>query len=428
MACSSEYDRIKYDVKVQDFGSSWRDGLAFNAMVHNIDSTLVQMDQLKYRTHRENLEHAFTQAETYLGIPKLLDPEDVDVERPDEKSIMTYVAQFFKAYPDAAKRKPSETQISNIPNSYSKTATVFQVINETPKKVSVEELIAKIRSAEQLVSKSLQDSDSSLEEHFMEYNQTCQQYQSFEELLNQLKTEWKETAHSGCRRDSSELEIAEEALKSLQDLIDRWRWQIDNLAPGDFGTVAKWTSQAEQWLKATEDSWYQSTSSNKRRGMAGRPTESWRPSSADPSNSPPSFDRIETLLKEESEIFGLSNHRANSMRDLLSRAVEHQGELMNSEFIDQLGHRLSDALAKEPGYKACLAASKARRGFLDLLYATHFTDTEVGVSLRSRRKASATGLEYRLADWNAVLEGSNTDENRELVQDSLIDYEVSSVN
>ncbi|KAA3680284.1 uncharacterized protein DEA37_0014848 [Paragonimus westermani] len=408
----------KYDVKVQDFGSSWRDGLAFSAMVHNIDSTLVQMDQLKYRTHRENLEHAFTQAETYLGIPKLLDPEDVDVERPDEKSIMTYVAQFFKAYPDAAKRKPSE------------------VIGETPKKVSVEELIAKIRSTEQLVSKSLQDSDSCLEEHFIyslhdstlkEYNQTCQQFQSFEELLNQLKTEWKETAHSGSRRDSSELEIAEEALKSLQDLIDRWRWQIDNLAPGDFGTVAKWTSQAEQWLKATEDSWYQSTSSNKRRGMAGRPTESWRPSSADPPNSPPSFDRIETLLNEESEIFGLSNHRANSMRDLLSRAVEHQGELMNSEFIDQLGRRLSDALAKEPGYAACLAASKARRGFLDLLYATHITDTEVGVSLRSRRKASATGLEYRLADWNAVLEGSNTDENRDLVQDSLIDYEYQGI-
>lgn len=26
---------------------------------------------------------------------------DVDVEKPDEKSIMTYVAQFLKAYPEA---------------------------------------------------------------------------------------------------------------------------------------------------------------------------------------------------------------------------------------------------------------------------------------------------------------------------------------
>lgn len=28
-------------------------------------------------------------------------PVDVDVEKPDEKSIMTYVAQFLKAYPEA---------------------------------------------------------------------------------------------------------------------------------------------------------------------------------------------------------------------------------------------------------------------------------------------------------------------------------------
>ncbi|EGV95950.1 Nesprin-1 [Cricetulus griseus] len=87
-------------IEVKDFGKSWRTGLAFHSVIHAIRPELVDLEKVKSRSNRENLEDAFTIAETQLGIPRLLDPEDVDVDKPDEKSIMTYVAQFLTQYPD----------------------------------------------------------------------------------------------------------------------------------------------------------------------------------------------------------------------------------------------------------------------------------------------------------------------------------------
>jgi len=55
----------------------------------------VDIESLKHATNKTRLETAFRIAQKELDIPRLLDPEDVDVPRPDEKSIMTYVAQFL---------------------------------------------------------------------------------------------------------------------------------------------------------------------------------------------------------------------------------------------------------------------------------------------------------------------------------------------
>uniref|UniRef100_A0A8C7ULC6 Spectrin repeat containing, nuclear envelope 1b n=1 Tax=Oncorhynchus mykiss TaxID=8022 RepID=A0A8C7ULC6_ONCMY len=90
----------KYGIEVKDFGASWRSGVAFHSVVHAIRPDLVDMELVRRRSNRENLEEAFSLAENELGIPRLLDPEDVDVDKPDEKSIMTYVAQFLKHYPN----------------------------------------------------------------------------------------------------------------------------------------------------------------------------------------------------------------------------------------------------------------------------------------------------------------------------------------
>ena len=59
---------------MKDFGQSWRDGHAFNAMIHTIRPELVDMSTLARNTNAVNLESAFSTAETHLGIPRLIDP------------------------------------------------------------------------------------------------------------------------------------------------------------------------------------------------------------------------------------------------------------------------------------------------------------------------------------------------------------------
>ncbi|XP_029900355.1 calmin [Myripristis murdjan] len=89
----------KYGVAVQDFGKSWTSGLAFLAVIKSIDSSLVDMRKSLLRGARENLEEAFRTAHYSLGIPRLLEPEDVTINSPDEQSIMTYVSQFLEHFP-----------------------------------------------------------------------------------------------------------------------------------------------------------------------------------------------------------------------------------------------------------------------------------------------------------------------------------------
>nr|XP_006632315.1 PREDICTED: calmin isoform X1 [Lepisosteus oculatus] len=98
----------KYGVAVQDFGKSWTSGLAFLAIIKAIDPSLVDMRRALEKSQRQNVEDAFRIAHYSLGIPRLLDPEDVTVNSPDEQSIMTYVSQFLEHFPEHEDEEVSE--------------------------------------------------------------------------------------------------------------------------------------------------------------------------------------------------------------------------------------------------------------------------------------------------------------------------------
>ncbi|XP_008579608.1 PREDICTED: utrophin [Galeopterus variegatus] len=106
-------------VNVLNFTTSWTDGLAFNALLHRHKPDLFSWDRVVKMSPIERLEHAFSKAHTYLGIEKLLDPEDVAVQLPDKKSIIMYLTSLFEVLPQQV-TLDALREVETLPRKYKK--------------------------------------------------------------------------------------------------------------------------------------------------------------------------------------------------------------------------------------------------------------------------------------------------------------------
>uniref|UniRef100_A0A8C0KCZ8 Utrophin n=1 Tax=Canis lupus dingo TaxID=286419 RepID=A0A8C0KCZ8_CANLU len=106
-------------VNVLNFTTSWTDGLAFNAVLHRHKPDLFSWDRVVKMSPIERLEHAFSKAQTYLGIEKLLDPEDVAVQLPDKKSIIMYLTSLFEVLPQQV-TLDAIREVETLPRKYKK--------------------------------------------------------------------------------------------------------------------------------------------------------------------------------------------------------------------------------------------------------------------------------------------------------------------
>nr|XP_040050529.1 smoothelin isoform X1 [Gasterosteus aculeatus aculeatus] len=80
-------------VDIQNFSSSWSNGMAFCALVHNFFPESFDYDSLSPSNRRQNFEVAFSTAETCANCMPLLEVEDMMImgNKPDSKCVFTYV-------------------------------------------------------------------------------------------------------------------------------------------------------------------------------------------------------------------------------------------------------------------------------------------------------------------------------------------------
>ncbi|XP_063282499.1 MICAL-like protein 1 [Pelobates fuscus] len=150
-------------VQVSDLSSSFRDGLAFCALIHRHRPDLINFESLSKENVFENNRLAFEVAERELGIPALLDPEDmVSMQVPDRLSIMTYVSQYYNHFrnsnpgtPQLRQTSTSEPSLKTLTEDASTQDAVD--ITNSPSRISLSSTCTLCRQHVHLVQRYLAD-------------------------------------------------------------------------------------------------------------------------------------------------------------------------------------------------------------------------------------------------------------------------------
>lgn len=100
------------NVNITNFSSSWSDGLAFCALIHNFLPDSFDYNKLNSQNRRHNFEMAFDIAYKKAGIMPLLEVDDMLSmgNRPDDRCVFTYVSTIFSRFQARSKNSITTKQ------------------------------------------------------------------------------------------------------------------------------------------------------------------------------------------------------------------------------------------------------------------------------------------------------------------------------
>ncbi|VDN04786.1 unnamed protein product [Thelazia callipaeda] len=202
-----------YNIKLADMDKSWCDGIAFNALIHRVRPELVDMGLVRRNSPKDNLEQAFRLSKEYLHIRPLLNVEDMLCEKPDKRSVITYVSQFIR------------------------TIKYLQPITTSPSLES-HSLIAWIEVA----LNTLRSFHGPLYERYQTYAFLRQQYFEHQSVYFSIR----EHADTLPRDEWNRIEID---WKKIEDLLSEWNNSLKTEMPKKLADLVQWLCAAEQILR-----------------------------------------------------------------------------------------------------------------------------------------------------------------------------------
>merc|ERR1712080_745098 len=111
------------NVRIENFTSSWANGLAFCALIHNFFPRAFDYNKLSVDNIKQNFELAFQTGERFAGIPVFLTADDmfnmVSEKRIDPKMVFSYIQEVYRMC-NEMKMFKNVTNLVKIPRNSAK--------------------------------------------------------------------------------------------------------------------------------------------------------------------------------------------------------------------------------------------------------------------------------------------------------------------